>query len=120
METRAFQPFYSPNAGTVAGTLQPSTSIAASTSAATNSVAFSGSLNNQAVQIQIANTTNGWAYVNFGVVGNVTAATVAAGYPVAPGAVVVVSVAEEVSAASVILASGSTAGNVIFTRGEGL
>jgi hypothetical protein len=32
----------------------------------------------------------------------------------------VVSVAEEVSAASVILASGSTAGNVIFTRGEGL
>jgi len=45
---------------------------------------------------------------------------VASGYPVAPGAVVVVSVDSEVSGASVILAAGATAGNVIFTRGEGL
>jgi hypothetical protein len=74
------------------------------------------------VQIQIANTTNGWAYVNFGnlAIGAVTAATVATGYPVAPGAVVVVTVGGDVNGASVILASGATAGSVIFTRGEGL
>lgn len=121
METRAFQPLYTPATGTGAsGTLSPSTGIAASTVAATNNTAFSGTTNNQVVQIQIANTTNGFAFVNFGVFGSVVAATVANSYPVAPGAVVVVSVAAEVNAASVILAAGATAGVVVFTRGEGL
>ena len=121
METRAFAPLYAPGAGVIQGTLLPSTTVAASTSAAA-STQFSGSNNNGMVQIQIANQTNGWAFVNFGnlQIAAVTAATVATGYPVAPGAVVVVSVAGDVNGASVILAAGATAGSVTFTRGEGL
>jgi hypothetical protein len=128
METRAFQPLYLPNApnpgnletaaSTPVGSLAASTTIAASTTAATNATPFAGMSNNQIVQIQISNQTSSWAFVNFGVVGSVIAATVAASYPVAPGTVVVVSVANEVTAASVILSTGS--GSVTFTRGEGL
>jgi hypothetical protein len=121
METRAFQPLYTPATGTGAsGSLSASTTIAASTAAATTTAPFSGTANNQVVQIQVANQTSAWCFVNFGVFGAVTAATVAASYPVAPGAVVVVSVAAEVNSASVILAAGGTAGSVTFTRGEGL
>jgi aspartate 1-decarboxylase len=118
MQTWAFNALYKKSAnGGVApfGTLISSVTIAASTSAA------AGVLPNTSTNsVQIANTTNGWAFVNFGVSGNVTAATVAAGYPVAPGAVVVVTVDDEVNGASVILAAGSTSGSVIFTCGSGL
>lgn len=117
METRAFAPLYSPSAGPGAGNLQGSVTVAATTSAVASTV-FPGTQTNGVCQIQIANTTANWAYVNFGMLGSLSAATVAAGYPVAPGAVVVVSVNSEVTAASVILGAGS--GNVIFTRGEGL
>ena len=121
METRAFAPLYAPSAGAgLSGSLLPSTTIAASVAAATNAAPFSGTMANQLVQLQIANQTGAWAFINFGIVGNVTAATVAAGFPVAPGAVVVVSVNSEVTAASVILAAGATAGSVTFTRGEGI
>jgi threonine/homoserine/homoserine lactone efflux protein len=58
--------------------------------------------------------------VNFGQLGAVVAATVAASYPVGPGAVVVVSVSAEVNAASVIIAAGATSGSVTFTRGNGI
>lgn len=119
METRAFRPIYTKATASANGTLKSSVTVAASTAAAA-----SGQLGltspNGPCQIQIANTTSAWAYVNFGQFGAVTAATVAAGYPVAPGAVVVVSVDPEVSGASVILAAGATAGNVILTPGEGL
>lgn len=118
METRAFAPLYSPgSAGQAAGGLQASVTVAATTSNV-NSTVFPGTQSNGVCQIQIANTTSAWAYVNFGVVGVLAAATVAASYPVAPGSVVVVSVNSEVTGASVILGTGS--GNVIFTRGEGL
>jgi hypothetical protein len=120
METRAFFPLYGPVQGAGFGSLLPSTTIAASVAAATNAAAFSGTTQNQYVQLQIANQTGAWAFLNFGVFGNVTAATVATGFPVAPGAVIVVSVAPEVTAASVILAAGATAGNVTITRGEGV
>lgn len=116
METRAFSPLYLRTAAAYAGTLLASITVAATTSAVPSAqipVAGSG-----VCQIQISNTTASWCYVNFGVFGSVTAATVASSYPVAPGAVVVVSVDNEVNAASVILATGT--GNVIFTRGEGL
>jgi hypothetical protein len=123
-EQRSFYPLYlksTETAGvTTPGTLAPSVTVAA-TSAAVASTVFPGTLDNNYVQIQIANTSAQWAYVNFGVLAGgqtVTAATVATGYPVAPGAVVVVSVDKEVNAASVILASST--GNVIFTRGEGV
>lgn len=118
METRAFQPLYTKATAAANGTLQSSVTVGASTVAAASG-RLPGGIGGPC-QIQIANTTAAWAYVNFGQFGAVTAATVAAGYPVAPGAVVVVSVDWEVEGASVILAAGATAGNVILTRGEGL
>lgn len=118
METRAFAPLYTKATASANGTLQPSVTVAASASNAF-STQFAGQLSgNGSNQIQIANTTTAWAYVNFGQFGAVTAATVATGLPIGPGAVVIVSVDGEVSGASVILSTGS--GNVIFTRGEGL
>jgi hypothetical protein len=124
-EVRAFEPLYTPNQGNATGTIAPSVSVTALATVVA-STAFSG--NSQAAnykqQIQIANTTNAWAYVNFGVLSAsqaVIPATVAASYPVAPGAVVVVTVDKEVNAASVILGAASTGGTtVIFTRGEGI
>jgi len=118
METRAFAPLYTTATPANTGSFLPSTTIAASTSAATNATQFAGAAGSGFYQLQIANTTSGWAYVNVGQVGAVTAATVATGYPVAPGGVVVISVQPEVNAASVILGTGS--GSVIFSRGEGL
>lgn len=124
-EVRAFEPIYAPNQGNAVGTLSASTSVVGAITA-TASTAFSG--NSQAAnykqQVQISNTTTAWAYVNFGVLSAtqaVVAPTVASGYPVAPGAVVVVTVDKEVNAASVILGAASTGGTtVIFTRGEGI
>lgn len=116
-----FAPLYVPSNTTVAGSLLASTTVAA-TAAAVASTVFSGQRSrNEANQVQIANTSAAWAYVNFGAIRDsfvVTAATVATGYPVAPGAVVIVTVDPEVNAASVILATGT--GNVIFTRGTGI
>jgi hypothetical protein len=97
-------------------TVMPTTSAVASTK-------FPGMSPNCLPQIRIANTTTAWAYVNFGNldIAAVTAATVAASLPVAPGSVAVVSVAGDVNGASVILDAASTGGTtVIFTRGEGL
>jgi hypothetical protein len=70
-------------------------------------------------QIQIANLTAGWVFVNFGQSGTAVA-TVASSYPVAPGAVVVVTAGGLQTYASVICAAGSAGGSVIFTRGQGL
>jgi hypothetical protein len=117
METRAFAPLYTRATASANGTLQASVTVAATASAQPSGQL--GSTNGNAFcQIQIANTSAAFAYVNFGQLGAVTAATVAAGYPIAPGSVVVVSIDSEVTGASVILASGT--GNVVFTRGEGL
>ena len=126
METRRFFPLYGPSAGTPqgttpAGSLLPSVSVTSTNASATASGVLSGTNNNSFCQIQIANTTTAWAYVNFGTQGAVTAATVASSFPVAPEAVVVVSVHSEVSGASVILgAAPGTNTAVIFTRGEGI
>jgi hypothetical protein len=117
-QTWAFNPLYKrTQLGGVApfGTLIASVTVAATTSAVAGVLPNTGTN-----QVQIANTTAGWAYVNFGIAGNVTAATVAASYPVAPGAVVVVTVDDEVNGVSVILAAGATAGSVTFTCGNGL
>lgn len=120
-ETAAFAPLYT------TANLVTSVSVSSTNSSATASAAFnfggagaSGG-SGGTIQVQIANTTNAWAYVNFGIVGSLSAATVAASYPVAPGAVVVVSVAPYVSGASVILGSApGAATNVIFTIGQGV
>lgn len=114
----AFNPLYKKSAlGGIApfGTLVPSVTAAATTSS--GAVVLPSPTTEQ---IQIANQTSAWCYVNLGVAGNVAAATVATSYPVAPGAVVIISVDTEVSGATVILAAGGTAGSVTFTCGSGL
>jgi hypothetical protein len=120
-DTQAFAPFYKVSRnGTQTGTLMPSITVAA-TAGGANPSGVIPAANSGGSAIQIANTATSWAYVNFGAIRDaqtVTAATVAASYPVAPGAMVVVSVDPEVNGASVILASGT--GNVIFTRGNGV
>jgi hypothetical protein len=120
-DTAAFAPLYtrSNQDPAVTGTLQPSTTVAA-TDASSASAKFAGSDRNSSTQIQIANTSTSWAYVNFGVFGAVAAATVASSYPVAPGTVVVVTVDPEVSGVTIILGTAAATGNVIFTRGQGL
>ncbi len=124
-EQRSFFPLYTTTQYTgnpavaSGGSLQPSVTVAA-TDASGASAKFSGVNENTYVQIQIANQTTSWAYVNFGQFGAVAAATVAASYPVAPGSVVVVSVDPEVTGASVILGTAAATGNVVFTRGEGI
>lgn len=128
-EIRPFAPFYlrsqytSTGQGTSSlafqGQQAPSVTVAAS-GAAASSTRFPGTPSNSiAYQIQIANLTDKWAFVNFGDVANLRAATLT-DYPVGPGMVQVVTVDPEVSGASVILtgaAGGST--SVIFTRGSG-
>lgn len=121
-DTQAFAPFYKiaqPQASQT-GTLFASVTVTTSSGGA-NASGVIPKRDGGGSQIRIANLTNQWAHINFGVFGDVTAATVAASMPVAPGAVEVVSVAPEVDGASVIsaaaIASGST--SVIFTRGNG-
>ena len=70
-------------------------------------------------QIQIANQTSGWIFVNAGTA-SIAAATVAAGYPVSPGGVVIITVNGTCDYVSVICAVGSSGGSVTFTRGQGL
>jgi len=118
METRPFQPLYGPTTGTGSGKLFPSVTVAGITASAVASAAFPGSALNQFVQIRVANITASWAYINFGLVSALVAATVATGLPIAPGSVEVFTVSPEVNSVSVIM--GTAAGNVIFTRGEGM
>lgn len=121
-DTKAFAPLYTPQNPqnpAVQGTLQPSVTVAA-TDASQASAVFPGGNMNGLLAMQIANLSTSWAYVNFGVFGNIPAATVAASYPVAPGSVVIVSVHPEVTGATVILGTAAATGNVIFTRGDGL
>lgn len=114
METRAFAPLYKKTVpGTQTGTLVASTSLGATTSAQEVALPV-GSYN----QIMIANTGAVWASVNFGIAGNVTPATLTLGVRVPPNNFIIVSVATEVTAASVIL--GSSTATLYFTRGEGV
>lgn len=124
-ETRAFAPLYTksnPASGQV-GQLQPSVTVAASNAVAVASTAFPGTADNNFRQIQIANKTDVWVHVNFGILlGGLTvrAATIN-DYPVGPGTAVVVTVDPEVNAASVF-ANGAPTGStsVVFTRGVGI
>ena len=121
METRPFQPLYTRSqvgATSSNGTLISSVTLAATGTA--QPVTLPGSSGpNTTNQIQIANQSSGWAYVNFGQAGAITAVTAGTGYPIAPGSVAIVTVDLEVSGASCLLDSGKT-GNVIFSRGEGI
>jgi hypothetical protein len=114
-----FNPLYTNTspAGTSPGTLQPSVTLAASTTA-TAGLLPGG--NSSTAQIEFANLTGAWAFINLGIAGAVVPATVAASYPIAPGADKVISVPSEVTGWSVILQAGAAAGSVIATRGSGL
>lgn len=116
-DIKPFQPLYAPNAGGGAGSLVSSLTITAGATSVSGALPGNVGLNDYN-QIQIANTTTGWAYVNFArTTTEIPAATAAAGYPIAPGGVVVITVPSEVAATAVIL--GSSSGAVIFTRGTG-
>jgi hypothetical protein len=95
---------------------------AASVTVTGSIAAASGTLTGVGNQLQIANTTTAWAYCNFGITAAATtAATVAASYPVAPGAVAVVTIQPEQQGVSVILGTApGTSTGVVFTRGEGV
>jgi hypothetical protein len=117
----AFAPAYVPTVtGVVTGTLVTSVTIAATVASGTGTLPNIPSVGySDQTQIQVANTSSSWAYVNFGLTAaTVPAATVAASYPVGPGAVIVLSVNSEVTGVAVILSSGT--GNVIFSRGAGI
>lgn len=120
-DTTAFKPLYTRSSQNpdVQGTLVPC-AFMGTTDAASNSPRFPGSNSNTSTQIQIANISTSWAWVNFGVFGSVTAVGAGVGYPVAPNAVVVVTVDQEVTGASVVLQTAAATGNMAFTRGEGL
>lgn len=120
METWAFNPLYTNtgNQGTPAGTLVASVTIAATTAAASG--ALPGPNTGPAKQIEFTNQTAAWAYINLGIAGSVTAATVASSYPIGPGADKVITVSDEVTGWSVILAAGAAAGSVTATRGNGV
>lgn len=122
-DQRPFQPLYGPNSGGGAGSLIASTTVTGSNTAAASGVLPGNTTGNSDLnQIQIANTTTSWAYVNFS--RNTTeevAATVAASFPVAPGVTRTVTVNSEVAAVSVILGTApGTNTAVIFTRGAGI
>lgn len=124
-EVRSFYPLYNASRGASGqvGQNQPSVTVAAVDATAVPSTVFPGTTNNNYVQVQIANKTDKWQHVNFGVLGGgqtVRAATIN-DYPVGPGTVVVVSVDPEVNASSVFSNGVPTAStSVMFTRGEGI
>lgn len=120
-ETSPFFPMYGPTTGTTQGNLAVSVTVVGTNASATASTVFPGTLDSNGYQqLQIANKTTAWAHIELGRFGAVRVATVASSFPVAPGAVEIISVAPEVSGASVILdVAPGTATAVIFTRGMG-
>lgn len=123
-DTRPFFPLYVPSnvaAGQV-GANTPGVIVAASNGVAVASTVFPGTTDNNYCQIQIANKTDKWVHVNFGVLlgGQTVRAAALTDYAVAPGSVAVVSVDPEVNASSVFADGAPTAStSVVFTRGEG-
>jgi hypothetical protein len=123
VDVRPFAPLYQQTqygGGAIVQTGQNlvSVTVAASNVAAASAV-FPGVGNNNATQIQVANLTDKWAFVNFGVFGSVRAATLT-DIPVGPGTTQVFTVPPEVTGASVILtAAAGSLTSVIFTRGTG-
>jgi len=117
MLAEAFAPLYITN--TFAASITVAANAASATASAQFPQNFVGTDTYPNCQLQIANiSTSAWAYVNVGIFGSVTAATVAASYPIAPGSVVIITVDSTVTGASVILSTST--GNVIFTVGSGV
>jgi uncharacterized membrane protein len=120
-DNQSFAPFYKVSnvAASQTGSFIASVTVAATAGGATASSQLPGTPNGGGSQLFIANTsTTAFAYVNVGVNGSVTAATVAASFPIPPLATKTISVHPEVNGASVIMGAG--AASVIFTRGNGV
>ena len=118
-ETRSFEPLYKATVPDVADGALIASAFMGTTDAAGNSPRLPGVDSNNFRQIQIANISTSWAWVSFGVFGAVRAAVAGVDYPVAPGAVVVVTVHPEVTGASAVLQTAAATGNMAFTRGSG-
>ncbi len=103
------------------GQLAPSVTVTAVDATAVASTVFPGTGNESNLQIQIANKTAVWVHINFGHLegGETVRAATINDYPVAPGAVVVVTVDPEVNAASVFANGAPVTTAVVFTRGSG-
>jgi hypothetical protein len=119
MQPNAFSPLFG-NTGVLGIELVPPTVVAASTttSAATLLPGNPGGDGGNPV-IRIENTTNGWAFCNFGD-SSVGAATLSNGVGVPPGAFSIVSLQPSTSYVTVILNTSATSGNVRFLRGNGI
>lgn len=118
-DTRAFAPLYVPSTNTTQGALQAcATAVAGVASSA--STLFPGTNQNMSQAIQVSNKTSVWVHVNFGVFGNIPAATLT-NYAIAPGATVIVTVNPEVTGATVISDGAPAASTaILFARGDGL
>lgn len=120
-ELRSFEALYTATSQTpaVQGTNPNSVTVVAVNATNVFSTVLPGSsLNSQSRQIRVANKTNVWVHINFGIVGAMPAATLNS-QPFAPGSVEVVTVHPEVTGAAVFADGAPTPTSVIFTRGQG-
>ena len=119
MQPRAFQPLWG-NTG-IGGIEQRAPLIVAASTVVVAATMLPGSPqgDEQNDVVCIENTTNGWAFCNFGDA-NVPNATLNNGVGVPPGSFRIISVPVPVAYVSVILNTGATAGNVRFLRGNGI
>lgn len=129
-EVRPFAPLYAPRQNIAAkpgdvavqaqqGGFLPGVATTVATSVATASAVLTGVLSSAQVQFYVANKTDRWVHINFGVFGDVRAAVLTdPGLP--PGTVMVFTVNPECNAAS-IFADGviAAANQVVITRGVG-
>lgn len=118
MWPNAYTPLFS---NTTAGIEQIAPLVVAASTTTSAAVALPGNPQGDPanLDISIENTTNGWAFCNFGDSG-VAAATVSNGVGVPPGTVRIVRVQQTTGYVTVILAAAATSGNVRFLRGSGI
>lgn len=113
-----FAPIFGNNATGIEQT--PPLVVAASTTTSAASALPGNSQGDGAnPDIRIENTTNGWAFCNFGD-GAQGAATVSNGIGVPPGVSTIVRVQPTTNSVTVILAAAATSGPVRFLRGAGI
>lgn len=119
MQPNAFQPLFG-NTG-IGGNEQTAPTVVAASTATSAATLLPGNSQGDGGNpvIAIENTTNGWAFCNFGDA-NVGAATLNNGVGVPPGIVRLVTVMPSTNFVTVILNTGATAGAVRFLRGNGI
>ena len=119
MQTNAFSPLFGNTGPTGIELTAPAVVAASTTTSAATLLPGNPSGDGSNPVIRIENTTNGWAFCNFGDA-NVGAATLNNGVGVPPGSFSIVSLQPSTAYVTVILNTGATAGNVRFLRGNGI